>query len=428
MVLKFITTIIFFLILQGCGTRVPQTTTPITEKRNMSFLYSPGQKVLHPLFGVYHITDSISRLFIEIASNELTFNQANSEGKERTILEIEYRMIETFPNNPSRAADSLTRTIPITKAQGMSRYILHIPVKAKMGKKYILKIHIKDILRDTRTEDFVSVDKTNHYNSQNFLVEVASPNELMFNREFDSKTFLFIKNNNKKPNQPMWVSYFQNNTSAPPPVFSFQNIAPLLIRPDTLMQFTNTDTTRVLLRMPGIYHFRTDTSTDEGLTLFNFGDDYPKVTTPHGLLEPLIYLTTSTEFREMQVVENTKKAVDDFWLHNARSIDVSRELLRAYYNRVQYANLYFMADREGWKTDRGMVYCIFGPPKTLYKTEDHETWIYFAKHGDPSIEMTFKKVNSPFTQNLYMLQRDEFLNGFWREAVETWRSGEPYTF
>ena len=90
------------------------------------------------------------------------------------------------------------------------------------------------------------------------------------------------------------------------------------------------------------------------------------------------------------------------------------------------ANFYFTADRQGWKTDRGMVYIIFGPPNNLYKTGDEETWVYFRKRGAPTLEFLFLREPSPFTNNLFELERDDALNYQWKRAVDSWRTGKPY--
>jgi len=104
---------------------------------------------------------------------------------------------------------------------------------------------------------------------------------------------------------------------------------------------------------------------------------------------------------------------------------VAREMIRIYYTRVQYANFYFTTDREGWKTDRGMIYVIYGPPKILIKKDGQETWTYFLQSGE-SIRFTFRYKENPFTNNLYELQRNLEPSPHWREAVDSWRNGRVF--
>ena len=62
-----------------------------------------------------------------------------------------------------------------------------------------------------------------------------------------------------------------------------------------------------------------------------------------------------------------KVALDDFWIKCGGNIDKARELIRIYYTRVFYSNYYFTSYKEGWRSERGMIYIIYGPPDKVYK-------------------------------------------------------------
>lgn len=71
-----------------------------------------------------------------------------------------------------------------------------------------------------------------------------------------------------------------------------------------------------------------------------------------------------------KILESTadkqRGAFINFW----RRIDPTpgteqNELLDEYYRRINYANVNFGGFQEGWKTDRGMVYVLFGPPNDI---------------------------------------------------------------
>jgi GWxTD domain-containing protein len=59
------------------------------------------------------------------------------------------------------------------------------------------------------------------------------------------------------------------------------------------------------------------------------------------------------------------------------------ELMEEYYRRVEVANANFSSYREGWKTDRGMVYIILGPPDDIDRQpfaashKPREIWYYY---------------------------------------------------
>ena len=59
------------------------------------------------------------------------------------------------------------------------------------------------------------------------------------------------------------------------------------------------------------------------------------------------------------------------------------ELMDEYYRRVSYANENFDGWKEGWETDRGMIYILFGPPDRVERTNPsmanstlYQIWTY----------------------------------------------------
>lgn len=59
------------------------------------------------------------------------------------------------------------------------------------------------------------------------------------------------------------------------------------------------------------------------------------------------------------------------------------ELMNEYYKRVSYANENFDGWKEGWETDRGMIYILFGPPDQVERTNSsmanstiYQVWTY----------------------------------------------------
>ena len=153
---------------------------------------------------------------------------------------------------------------------------------------------------------------------------------------------------------------------------------------------------------------------------------FPSVKTPELLLEPLVYLISESEMADLRSQPNPKLAVDNFWLEAASDINRAKELIRIYYNRVLYANYYFTSFKEGWRTDRGMIYIIYGPPTTLYKTPSQERWIYGKETGENKIEFTFSKYDSPFSQNAYRLNRGADMVSRWVQAIRVWRQGNIF--
>jgi GWxTD domain-containing protein len=92
---------------------------------------------------------------------------------------------------------------------------------------------------------------------------------------------------------------------------------------------------------------------------------------------------------EIEYIENAatqeekQQRFDDFWKKIDPSPNTERnEAFEEYYTRIEYANTYFKSYTEGWRTDKGMVYVIYGKPQNIEKSNSYndnrvyERWTY----------------------------------------------------
>jgi GWxTD domain-containing protein len=214
----------------------------------------------------------------------------------------------------------------------------------------------------------------------------------------------------------------------PSPPYSTSNLIPFEYGADSIftLQLSETDTTGFVFPKRGFYHVQSDTNTKEGLTIYRFEDNFPEVKKSSDLLQPLRYLTSKQEYDAMASYKNQKTAVDSFWVYAGGSHDRARELVKKFYNRVQNSNEYFSSYIEGWKTDRGLIYIIYGPPNVVYKSSGSESWVYGEENNFNSLTFSFVKVINPFTDNDYRLDRSQLFKTSWFNSVEMWRQGRVY--
>jgi len=76
----------------------------------------------------------------------------------------------------------------------------------------------------------------------------------------------------------------------------------------------------------------------------------------------------------------------DFWKQRDQTPDSEvNEVFEIFYRRVDFANMHFTVnamDKQGWQTDRGQIYCKYGPPSNIERHLDeinqppHEIWYY----------------------------------------------------
>ncbi len=151
---------------------------------------------------------------------------------------------------------------------------------------------------------------------------------------------------------------------------------------------------------------------------------FPRMTQASDLIQPLIYMSTPQEIEKLKSTENHKEALDLYFLNLAAGDQkVAKNTISAYYKRVSMANNLFSNYKEGWKTDKGMVYIIMGPPNRVQKNRQKEIWQYTQNQNSSDIIFTFQKKNNKYITDHYELVRYLEYASFWYPYVELWRKG-----
>ena len=169
----------------------------------------------------------------------------------------------------------------------------------------------------------------------------------------------------------------------------------------------------------GLYLVQRDTTALEAFA-FRAEDDYPQFSQLVNLSGPLIYISTRQEAERLALAKGNKKAFDRVVLAIASDTERARRLMRNYFRRVELANRYFTSYKEGWKTDRGMVYIIFGKPDVVFKFNDREVWNY--DNDQFKISLTFTKSSSLFDPDNFVLIREKKFENTWYEVIDLWRN------
>jgi len=204
--------------------------------------------------------------------------------------------------------------------------------------------------------------------------------------------------------------------------------------PDKIVAIHYSDTLPMMFPREGIYHCTLGRDMKDGYTFFNMGTTYPAMRTPEAMIEPLAYLASQDELDTLRISQKKKLALDNFWISLGGNVDKARELIRIYYTRVLYSNFYFTSYKQGWRSERGMIYVIYGPPDKVYKTEEGENWGYrkpvvkSSWGGRYSVKeeylfFNFKRGDNVYSDNDYYLARNETLVTYWDKAIASWRKG-----
>lgn len=156
---------------------------------------------------------------------------------------------------------------------------------------------------------------------------------------------------------------------------------------------------------------------------------YPSLSTARELAKPLYYLMSKKEYEQLMSIENDlelKKAIDRFWLTNVKNSKIAKSVVELFYQRVEEANKQFSNFKEGWKTDQGMIYILFGPPWYVDNSLNRTAWRYSYNSSDPEKNFFFEapKLNNKFFPfDNYLLERSPAYYTIQYQQIEFWRSG-----
>lgn len=214
--------------------------------------------------------------------------------------------------------------------------------------------------------------------------------------------------------QRLFVSYYNDEFPSAAPAFSEgQARVPQLIRPDSAFQITNAQA--VTFSKKGMYLIQKDTNALESVA-FRAEEDYPKFRKLEDLVSPFVYVCTKDEFHNLRVAGEDKRKFDKGILSITRDVERGKEFMKTYFNRVEAANRYFTSYKQGWKTDRGMIYLIYGAPPSVFKFADREIWSY------GKVDFIFIRSSTLFDPENYVLVRDKKITGDWYEKVDLLRN------
>lgn len=156
---------------------------------------------------------------------------------------------------------------------------------------------------------------------------------------------------------------------------------------------------------------------------------YPSLRTPRELAAPLVYLMREDDHEELMAISDLKEqklAVDRFWLSSIKNTTKALQVIELFYERVEEANKQFSNYKEGWKTDLGMMYILFGPPWYVENTLGEKTWRYSNDFYNPETNFTFKSYKFknkfyPF-DNFQLLRNQQYFSLEYRQ-IQKWLSG-----
>lgn len=398
------------------------------ENQNLAFIYEADKQKINPQFTAFHKNDSISFLIMSIAAEDLLYQRKKGEENFNAKIKVSYK---TYLDTDRKTLIDSSSFYTINEvAEVVEKEILaQHEILAPKGGKYFLDITTIDINANETWKSFITIDKSNINSKNNFLIkniETGNPNVKKFFKVNDD---ISVSSNIRSANS-FFVKFYAREIPLPLPPFVVGNMYFMDYEPDMVFVINkNVEFNDAYLKFdqPGIYHIQIDTARNkDGLTLYCRNDNFPYLKTVNELIEPLRFITGKKEFNDIKMAENQKKALDAFWLKNAGSPERAKRVIKAFYNRVQHSNNYFTSYTEGWKTDKGMVYLIYGTPTSVYMDKNEEYWVYGEENSVNALTFIFTRKAHPFSDNVFILDRSISYKGSWYRAVEAWRHGRIF--
>jgi len=408
-----------------------KTTQQTVDNKDLSYLYNPTKNPINPQYNIINKTDELSELSVRFSTSDLFFSEANPQGVATASILITVKLYSI--SQGKALADTAVLDLSIVKDSGRQEYVYNLPLKVEKGVEYVAEVKILDRLRLIVAQDFVEFNTLSYNNRYNFRVEGHFDKNELFSSVLRIDEYVNLLYSRGHIDS-LYISFYKSFREVPDPPSMLLPEKTLDYDPLQFVAIPYSDSLPMMFPKEGIYLCSIARNIKDGFTFLNLGSTYPKVTTPEKMIEPLIYLTSQDELAELKSAAKPKAALDDFWIKCGGNVDKARELIRIFYTRVLYSNYYFTSYKDGWRSERGMIYIIYGPPDKVYKTADGESWGYKkpvikSKWGgryavtDSYLFFNFKKRENVFSDNDFYLSRSETLVTFWDKAIASWRKG-----
>jgi GWxTD domain-containing protein len=381
--------------------------------------FGANEFYFQPLVNLIHHSNDSSKFLIEFNADQLLYSRQSTHENFKAQLEV-----EVFIKKNTDTYDTLRYSYSPPQMQESGVWRKEIPLAMAFG-NYDVTIRLKDINRRAQHEEEFSIYKSESPSTYDVFVTTNTTNTPVYDHYLTTGDTIHLDfprfKNAEYP--PVEVFALSEIPSLPPPAFS--NNSPVI--PDsTSFSLTN------LSYNGNRYHFIAEnksylfrTKNSSQLYLYSNGE-FPTTTALKDLIAPLRYITSKSEFEYIYNVRDPYASFCNFWKDCAGSEEKAKELISIFFRRVNTSNTYFSTTVPGWRTDRGMIYIIYGKPSRVEKVGYSERWIYGDENVPGSFSFFFRHKKDNLSDNVLILQRDALYRNSWEVAVNSWRQGRVF--
>ncbi|UTA69884.1 GWxTD domain-containing protein [Emticicia sp. 21SJ11W-3] len=408
--------------LAACTTSKKNTREPRETKAATAYPDATVKPVVVAIKSRYIVKDSsLARVFLEMEVENLSKVNALQQLKETFrmswLLQSDYGVRDRLAYN---RVDFTEQNVLLRDNKVEVSFEIQRP---KNITRALLLTEIFEVLTSKKSNNDLVVDFSATRLSDRYGLFVNDYTRPIFRNYINKKDTFQIRSLDNHINELFLIRYTNEfdpaqspmATSLRPPFRSLKIEEILKVKSGTPLHLEN----------EGLYFAVEDTmNTRNGFGFLIVDNRYPRYTMPEKLVKPLIYMSTSQETRSVSENADSKQAMDRYFLGiTGGNQALAKKIIRTYYRRIEEANQLFTSFKEGWKTDKGMVYIVLGPPNKVQRSRDREVWMYAQTQNFSEIIFTFNKKPNQFTDNYYELVRYPEYQAYWYPFVEAWRTG-----
>ena len=410
----FIVFIIVFIVLvglKGCKTQKS------LSHQELNYLYDETKFQLNPEYLVFHHSEAASTLFYKINPDELLYEQT-SEGKpHKANYRIKYNIFSSFDSEvlvDSSSVDFTDTLFYKSDLKIIDSLIVDIPPAAN----FIMQVKMFDLNSQAQSTNLLEINKSDAHNFQYY--KVYDENQVLQFLPKLPKSGEYTLQYSEDISKEAYIRIYSGEQSVAAPPFA-EELQPINeIKADTVFQINFENGVATLpVELTGLYNLNhNNNEVVGGTSMYYYHEGFPYLVEEAQKLPPLRYLTTGEEFETLKVHPDAADAVDIFWTAMAGTQLRGEKAIDSYYNNVQKSNKFFTTWKQGWKTDRGMIYSVFGQPDRIYKDDYSEKWTYRDSWHMPVTEFYFEKTEAPLGKTCYELIRKPGYKNPWFQVVD----------
>jgi len=379
--------------------------------RNIASIYNP-ELILDGLgYDLFNLNDSITNLYIRFPYNKLKYSEVN--GRQMARYQLTWQLFQDFEN--SKLVDSAGyRGVDSLHTVGYK--FDSIAIAVKKGSDYVVFLSFFDLNAGKQYDQWFNLYKKGPVNPTDYILTDEKGLPLMRNYVYHNEHFR-IRTKQDEAGLLLGFSLLLMPPAAPPYAVPKNIVFP---SGDSITAWMVSNHYSEIIQLAEEGRYNVVENNKRAFTIFRFYDGFPNIGQLPQLRQTARYIATDAEYRDL-MESDSRAAIDDFWIMLTGHSERALSQIRRYYGRIEKANQWFTLSREGWKSDRGMIFTIFGPPTVVYHNATSEEWTYGEPGNPMSVRFLFILEVVPGLPADYRLIRSDSYRTPWHLNISNWR-------